>query len=1192
MTLVIQQQMVRLQSNYVMFLLILLCASLVESLEHRKDSQEVSLSQLIDPMTGEVDEGMAKLLCITCRLDLIHVKEASEDLNLCFPEKTSDLTSESNSKSRLPTKEHVWKMIKVQNPQLKQTLQDCMRKNKILFHVSGESGSNVQQTGCLDSVLPKPTGPKRNLLQSIAEAPASAPVPNDGSSLPTADLATSPVSTPLPRRSFLSRGRADTQVASESERNNIIILAVVMTAAGTLVFVALMFLCFLHFCRGSSGSSLNDEKPLLSLSLRDSSTGSSSKSFGLVNSIKDEKVDHQSFSMNSSHHRRDSSLDSIKSDALLVPPDEIAFSAESIGRSSNAVAPLPLPPGRVESMLPLKPPPGRVDSTPPLKPPPGRVESTLPLKLPPGRVDSTLPPPPGRAVPLPPEPPASLRSPSSKAASPPAPPPPGAPPPPRAGASDSMGPRPPGPPPSPPAAPGAKSGPPPPPLKGGPAPPRPPPPLPGGAKGPRPPPGLKRPPNAPPGERDGAEDGANTPKAKLKPFFWDKVLANPDSSMVWHQIKAGSFQFNEEMIETLFGYAPAERGRTDRKKESSSQDTPQYIQILDTKKAQNLSILLRALNVTIEEVRDALNEGNELPVELIQTLLKMAPTADEELKLRLYTGELSQLGSAERFLKVLVDIPFAYKRLESLLFMCTLQEDVAATKESLGTLEVACKELKSSRLFLKLLEAVLKTGNRMNDGTFRGRALAFKLDTLLKLSDVKGTDGKTTLLHFVVQEIIRTEGVRAARAARASRTFSNISVQTEDLIDDDVIPETEFDYCKMGLEVVSRLSSELENVKKAAVVDADNLTGTVAKLGYALLKNQDFLNKDLKSLEEESEFHEVLKGFVQNAEGDIMKLLEEEKRIMALVKSTGDYFHGNAGKDEGLRLFVIVRDFLVILDKVCKQVRDAQKNSEKLQKKESTTSDKSLKKESSTASCQSSAEKSLNKESSTASCQSSAEKSLNKESTASCQSSAEKSLNKESSTASCQSSAEKSVNNESTASCQPSPEESLNKESSSTALCQSSAEKSLNKESSTASCQSSPEKSLNKESSTASCQSSPESSLNKESSTASCQSSPENSLNKESSTASCQSSPEKSLDKESSTASCQSSPEKSLDKESSTASCQSSQSSPEKSLNKESSTASCQSSPLQHVSPDIRSRLFPAIQERKIESSSSDDESE
>ena len=63
----------------------------------------------------------------------------------------------------------------------------------------------------------------------------------------------------------------------------------------------------------------------------------------------------------------------------------------------------------------------------------------------------------------------------------------------------------------------------------------------------------------------------------------------------------------------------------------------------------------------------------------------------------------------------------------------------------------------SSKLFMKLLEAVLKTGNRMNVGTARGGAMAFKLDTLLKLADVKGADGKTTLLHFVVQEMTRSQ---------------------------------------------------------------------------------------------------------------------------------------------------------------------------------------------------------------------------------------------------------------------------------------------------------------------------------------------------------------------------------------------------------------------------------------------------
>lgn len=256
--------------------------------------------------------------------------------------------------------------------------------------------------------------------------------------------------------------------------------------------------------------------------------------------------------------------------------------------------------------------------------------------------------------------------------------------------------------------------------------------------------------------------------------------------------------------------------------------------------------------------------------------------------------------------------------------------------EPLFLWQVACKELRSSRLFLKLLEAVLKTGNRMNDGTFRGGAQAFKLDTLLKLADVKGIDGKTTLLHFVVKEIIRSEGVRAARTAKESRSFS--SVKTDDLLEE-TSHDSEEHYRSLGLEKVSGLSNELENVKRASILDAESLTGTVAKLGNTLKKTRDFLNSDMKNSGEDSEFHETLKSFVQNADIDIRGLLEEEKRIMALVKSTGDYFHGNAGKDEGLRLFVIVRDFLIILDKVCREVRLAPKKSTKVQKKEAPSSD-------------------------------------------------------------------------------------------------------------------------------------------------------------------------------------------------------------------------------------------------------------
>jgi hypothetical protein len=73
--------------------------------------------------------------------------------------------------------------------------------------------------------------------------------------------------------------------------------------------------------------------------------------------------------------------------------------------------------------------------------------------------------------------------------------------------------------------------------------------------------------------------------------------------------------------------------------------------------------------------------------------------------------------------------------------------------------------------------------------------------------------------------------------------------------------------------VVSGLGNELENVKKAANIDTGSLTGTVAKLGHQLIKTRDFLNSDMmKSIGEDSGFHQTLKSFVENAEIDVTYL--------------------------------------------------------------------------------------------------------------------------------------------------------------------------------------------------------------------------------------------------------------------------------------------------------------------------------
>ncbi|XP_008790964.2 formin-like protein 5 [Phoenix dactylifera] len=846
----------------------------------------------------ELNEDLMERIWLYCGLDFMDTKEVLRSSGSSYMEDLVCDSTETNPNSRFFLKSGNLETVTFLSLQIKHELLSCLSRQNFHFNVPGDDDRLINMyMEYLESLLGCSLLLRRHLADQPLQAtsPASAPTPGPSSvsasspspgvevpsfgPAPSSDLAAASAPAPdnqssgdtiLPPNSYnLTPGAAP--VSPSKKPNNSkrsVIIAVVLTAAGTSLMAACIFCCYHKCCRDSNDSTYGqrDESPLMTLSLSDFS-GLSPKSFG-QDTIHKEKIGGLSVKTDPGQNDHVLSFD-VSSDGTRssdIPSGNSISSTEMSNISSNAFEPKPPPP-----------------------------------------------------------PPVMLPSIKKIAPSPPAPPPLA-------------------PPPPPPVMPPIK--------KVGPSPSAPPPPLPNSKPGPQhpppPPPKGALPPHLPQGglvlrvtqpsplgpnhsgdaasaQRFGAEDDANAPKekTKLKPFFWDKVRANPDQSMVWHQIRSGSFQFNEETIEMLFGYNSANRNKCEGKKESSSNDpSTQNVQLINPKKSQNLAISLKALNVKTEEVCDALMEGNNLPTDLLKTLLRMSPTTDEELKLRLYSGNLSLLGPAERFLKVVVGIPFAFKRIDALLFMASLQEDALVIKESFATIEVACKELRSSRLFLKLLEAVLKTGNRMNDGTFRGGALAFRLDTLLKLSDVKGTDGKTTLLHFVVQEIIRSEGMRAACSARESG--STASLMTSGLNSNEGSPRESGDYyCNLGLKVISGLSNELENVKKAAGLDADALTNMVVDFAHRLVKTKEFLNKDMGILDVDSGFYQSLTCFVEHAEADITFLLEEEKRIKSLVKSTTNYFHGNAGKDEGLRLFVIVRDFLGMLDKACKEVRES-----------------------------------------------------------------------------------------------------------------------------------------------------------------------------------------------------------------------------------------------------------------------------
>ncbi|CAD5316802.1 Formin-like protein 8 [Arabidopsis thaliana] len=453
-----------------------------------------------------------------------------------------------------------------------------------------------------------------------------------------------------------------------------------------------------------------------------------------------------------------------------------------------------------------------------------------------------------------------------------------------------------------------------------PTPPPPPPIKKGSSPSPPPPPPVKKvgalsssASKPPPAPVRGASGGETSKQVKLKPLHWDKVNPDSDHSMVWDKIDRGSFSFDGDLMEALFGYVAVGKKSPEQGDEKNPKST--QIFILDPRKSQNTAIVLKSLGMTREELVESLIEGNDFVPDTLERLARIAPTKEEQSAILEFDGDTAKLADAETFLfHLLKSVPTAFTRLNAFLFRANYYPEMAHHSKCLQTLDLACKELRSRGLFVKLLEAILKAGNRMNAGTARGNAQAFNLTALLKLSDVKSVDGKTSLLNFVVEEVVRSEGKRCVMNRRSHSLTRSGSSNTPQVMSKE---EQEKEYLKLGLPVVGGLSSEFSNVKKAACVDYDTVVATCSALAVRA--------KDAKTVigecedEEGGRFVKKMMTFLDSVEEEVKIAKGEERKVMELVKRTTDYYQAGAvtkGKNP-LHLFVIVKDFLAMVDKVC-----------------------------------------------------------------------------------------------------------------------------------------------------------------------------------------------------------------------------------------------------------------------------------
>ena len=227
--------------------------------------------------------------------------------------------------------------------------------------------------------------------------------------------------------------------------------------------------------------------------------------------------------------------------------------------------------------------------------------------------------------------------------------------------------------------------------------------------------------------------------------------------------------------------------------------------------------------------------------------------------------------------------------------------------------------MRSSSLFHKVVEAVMNFGNFMSINAGSPSSHGLEPNTVLKIVDVKGADGKAALVQFVVQEILKPEGCNVMHHGSATSKMNTSTVQGD------------AESRKHGLEVVSKLAAELSNTKKAASIDIGMLSRSVSELGMGLGKVQDVLrlNSMVTWAESARRFHNSMSTFLRQAEEEILKLQSQESICLSSVKEMAEYFHGESATDEAhmFRTFARVREFLAMLDRICKEAGEISGNS-------------------------------------------------------------------------------------------------------------------------------------------------------------------------------------------------------------------------------------------------------------------------
>ncbi|KAK9274673.1 hypothetical protein L1049_021924 [Liquidambar formosana] len=249
---------------------------------------------------------------------------------------------------------------------------------------------------------------------------------------------------------------------------------------------------------------------------------------------------------------------------------------------------------------------------------------------------------------------------------------------------------------------------------------------------------------------------------KLKPLHWLKLTRAAQGSLWAEAQKSGEASKAPEIdmseLESLFSAAvpnmnPGSSGR----KSNLHSSGPKYdkVQLIEHRRAYNCEIMLSKVKVPLHDLLSSVLalEDSALDVDQVDNLIKFCPTKEEMELLKGYNGEKEKLGKCEQFFLELMQVPGVESKLRVFSFKIQFRSQVSDLRRSLNVVNSAAEEIRNSVKLKRIMQTILSLGNALNQGTARGSAIGFRLDSLLKLTETRARNSKMTLMHYLCKVV-------------------------------------------------------------------------------------------------------------------------------------------------------------------------------------------------------------------------------------------------------------------------------------------------------------------------------------------------------------------------------------------------------------------------------------------------------